>query len=154
MSVNIKPINEVPVVEEVTAGDRVLVNRSGAAVQVPANALGGGSGGGGGAAGGAAGGAVYVDLQSTMGEEGGEAIVQAFTDIEMTTPMDYETGKTILLGAGKLSQDFSAVTPGAVAYFTPTGVMDIEEAKLMQAMVSLDGTGFSFVIVFSDSIGL
>ena len=146
MSVNIKPINEVPVVGAVAEGDKVLVNRSGAAVQIDASKVGGG--------GSAAGGVVYTDLNSVMGGES-EVMLQAFADIEMTTPMDYETGKNILLGAGKLAQDFSAMLPGSVAYLPPSMIVSGDEAKIMQLgiLVSAD-TFVNVVLVFSDSIGL
>lgn len=145
MSVNIKPINDVPVVEEVTAGDKVLVNRSGAAVQIDASKVGGG--------GGAAGGVVYADIMGALNGESSTGFVQAFVDIEMTTPMDYATGKNILLGAGKLAQDFSAMSvPGAIAYVVPTAIIDAAEEKGMQAQVQMGPEPAMLLITFSDSV--
>lgn len=146
MSVNIKPINEVSVVEEVAEGDKILLNRGGVAAQIDASKV-GGSGGG------AAGGAVYVDLTSALNGESSEALVQAFVDIEMTTPMDYATGKNILLGAGKLAQDFSAIAvPGAVAYVVPAAIIDVAESKGMQAQVQMGSDPAMLTILFSDSL--
>ena len=47
MSINVKPINEVPVIDALSEGDKLLVNSNGSAKQIDASKVGGSGGGGG-----------------------------------------------------------------------------------------------------------
>lgn len=136
MSLNFKKINELPVLNEVKENDMLLLNSNGEAKQIPANKFstsGGGSGGG----------MIYGYAPDTSLEA-----FQAFADAELTQPLTYEEGKTLLLGgAGMFS-----TTDEAEVRIQPLLVMFIDELKVAQASILLGETPSAVFISFSNSI--
>lgn len=136
MALNFKKINEVPVVNEVQENDMLLLNSNGEAKQIPANKFstsGGGSGGG----------MIYGYDPTTAPEA-----FQAFADAELTQPLTYEEGKTLLLGGAGMI--FTA--DETEARLQPLAVMLIDAQKAAQAVFLLGETPSAVFISFSNSI--
>lgn len=90
--INLRPVGETPEVEAISDGDKALiVDANGMAKQIPANKLGGGGTGGG---------IVYMDADLFSGEK--QITATAYTDEALTQPMDYATGKKLLMGGAVL----------------------------------------------------
>ena len=136
MSLNFKKINEVPVVNKVQENDMLLLNSNGEAKQIPANKFstsGGGSGGG----------MIYGYALDTSPEA-----FQAFADAELTQPLTYAEGKTLLLGgAGIISGQ-----EGMAVRIQPLLVMPYDTQKAAHASIVLGETPSAVFISFSDSI--
>ena len=90
-NINLRAINEIPVVESISDGDRALLVDANGAKQIPANKLGGG---------GAGGGIVYTDADLFGGET--SITATAYMDEALTQPMDYATGKKLLMGGAAM----------------------------------------------------
>lgn len=136
MALNFKKINEVPVVNEVQENDMLLLNSNGEAKQIPANKFstsGGGSGGG----------MIYGYDPDTSPEA-----FQAFADAELTQPLTYEEGKTLLLGGAGIISGLA----GMQVRIQPLLVMHVGEQKVVQAAVILSDAVSAVFISFADSI--
>lgn len=136
MALNFKKINEVPVVNEVKENDMLLLNSNGEAKQIPANKFstsGGGSGGG----------MIYGYAPDTSREA-----FQAFADAELTQPLTYAEGKTLLLGGAGIISGLE----GMQVRIQPLLVTHVDEQKVAQAVVILSDAASAVFISFSDSI--
>lgn len=105
MAINFKPINEVPVVEELAEGDMLLVNSGGAAKQIDASKV-GGSGGG----------TIIYLKDFTPDDSGSNATAAPCKDAEMTQVLSTaELAVAIASGPVVLYAD----AMGMPAWFTP-----------------------------------
>ena len=105
MAINFKPINEVPVAEELAEGDTLLINSGGTAKQIDATKV-GGSGGG----------TIIYLKDYTPDESDGNATASPCLDAEMTQVMSTaELAATIASGPVVLYTD----AMGVAAWMTP-----------------------------------
>ncbi|MBR5786262.1 MAG: hypothetical protein IKY41_06185 [Clostridia bacterium] len=93
MAMNFRNVNDLETVSKLNGGDKLLVNSGGVAKQVDANMVGGSGGGGGGI--------VYTDAD--LFSEATSVTAHAYMDAELTQPMDYATGKKLLMGGAVMS---------------------------------------------------
>jgi len=131
MSINFKPINEVPVIDGFSEGDMVLVNSGGTAKQIDASKVGGGGGG-----------TIYAS-----GEFSGEMVmIPAYADPELTTQLTYEQGVALCSGGAVLSAEMS----GQVAWLTPLAAVPILDSKTIMCICMAE-TMIQVMLTFSDS---
>lgn len=143
MSFNFKPINEVPEVESISDGDKVLINSNGTAKQIDASKIGGGGGGGG---------TVYLNVLNIT-EDLSEMTVQCYADEELTQAIDYETGKKLFMsgacGYGSMpvegsvfiiSINFCLFAWEAFAEKSATGIYVSPSGTIGQALIAFSDT--------------
>lgn len=140
MAINFKPINELPEIESVSAGDKLIVNSGGAAKQIDASKV-GGSGGG-------SADIIYVD-GSGFNLESQEFHAMAYADKDMTTPMTYAQGKAALLAGNAIMMTGSGEE--GETYMCPLMVQAVDDAKIAVAICFLISSTFSLVFMFSDT---
>ena len=132
MSFNFKPINEVPEIDAVSDGDKLLVNSNGAAKQIDAKKI-GGSGGG----------TIYGIL--TVGTSGN--IVVVYADENHNTQLTYEQAMQMLKGGAVI---FSTLE-GASVIVTPLAVIPSDEARAFQMIACVEEIAL-FAVICADSI--
>ena len=146
MSINTKPIAEVPVIEELSEGDKLLVNSGGAAKQIDASKVGSGGGGG----------VIYTRVTSDQ-VEGTQIACQAYADAEMTTLLSYEECKSIIYGGGSIHLLLSTTDEGDIPSFViPVMYMAVDEQKMIGALIVhmfLPQTIAFLLLACSDSVG-
>lgn len=164
---NFRPINEVPEIEALTEGDKLLVNSNGTARQIDAEKVNPilkapeaeeltegdkilvNSGGN----------IVKVDASKVGGKGGGGGIIYtnavpsgetimapAFADPECTTQFTYEQGLEILASGGKIQFAMDE----QIAWFTPMALIPMPDNKVVQGICVLDGM-MMIILMFSDS---
>ena len=173
MSINFKPINEVPEIEALNEGDKLLVNSNGTARQIDAEKVNPilkaqeaeelnegdkilvNSGGNivkvdaskvGGKSGG--GGIVYVNFPENFGETT-EAMSYAYSDSDKTLQMTYEEGISILTSGGMLCMSAEAMGMETV-YMAPLAILPVAANKIIQAVTNM-GEMIVFMLLFSDT---
>lgn len=135
MGINFKPINEVPEVAEISAGDKLLINSGGAAKQIDASKFSMGGGGGS---------VIYAD-----GNEDITARITAYTDAELTQRPTHAEGIALM----SRPYVIALMTDGATAgVLTPAMWASIPDSKTMQVVLSIMGQSVSPLLIFSDSI--
>lgn len=134
---NLKPINEVPEVEALQEGDKILINSGGAAMQIAAEKVGGSGGGI----------TTIYGALGTMGE--GVFVATAYADKEMTKPLTFAEGKAILESGMRLALSMAELGVDSWAYLFPM-VQPNEEAKAF-AIVSPFADQDEIPLVFSDT---
>lgn len=139
MAINFKPINELPEIESVSAGDKLIVNSSGAAKQIDVSKV-GGSGG--------SADIIYVD-GSGFNPENQEFHAMAYADKDMTTPMTYAQGKAALLAGNAIMMANSGEE--GEEYMYPLMVQAVDDAKTAVAICFLISSALSLVFMFSDT---
>lgn len=148
MAINFKPINELPEIESVSEGDKLLVNSGGTAKQIDASKFAESGSGSGNGSGGAAG-VIYIDVSVEMeGEDGIVTIMSgAFSDVSLSTPYTYEQGKALLLCGNAMA----CVQEGAVnMYILPTMFMLDDDAHSAMVIAVIDGQAGQFAINFAE----
>lgn len=140
MAINFKPINELPEIESVSAGDKLIVNSGGAAKQIDASKV-GGSGGG-------SADIIYVD-GSGFNPENQEFQAMAYADKEMTIPMTYAQGKAALLAGNAIMMTNSGEE--GEAYMCPIMVQAVDNAKIAIAFCFLISSTLGLMLMFSDT---
>lgn len=131
MSFNFKPINEVPEIDAVSDGDKLLVNSNGAAKQIDANKI-GGSGGG----------TIYGKLTTATGN-----IVEVYADEDHNTQLAYEQAKQMFKGGAVIFGTLDGVS----AIITPLAVILNDEARAFQMIVCIEEIA-QFTVICADSI--
>lgn len=135
---NLKPINEVPEIESLQEGDKILVNSNGLAKQIAASKVGGRGGGMG---------TIYGTVQM-LDETISSAMLVAYADKEMTKPMTYAEGLT-MLESGMRLYAYAEQFGGWVQIIPMLAAGQPDQMMLMAQM----GDG-GIAIVFSDTPGL
>lgn len=138
MAINFKPINELPEIESVSAGDKLIVNSGGAAKQIDASKVGGGSSAD----------IIYVDASGLS--EGGMAQTVAYADKDMTIPMTYAQGKAALLAGNAIMM--LGVDEGMCMFPMMAQVMDSDK-RVMTAVIS-GAASIQLILIFSDTEGV
>lgn len=138
MSNFLKPINNLPVAESVSEGDKILINNGGVAKQIDASLVGGGGSGG------------TVIYAQIMNESFG--VVFAYKDAGLTQWMTYEEGQKAFSGIAIINIDFmgqkAALIPAAaIADDATKTFMTISFAKF-----ALIEDASPIRVVFSDSV--
>lgn len=144
MAINFKPINELPEIESVSEGDKLLVNSGGTAKQIDASKFAESGSGSGGAAG-----VIYIDMSEQMEGEDGIMITTsgAFSDVSLSTPYTYEQGKALLLCGNAIA----CVQEGAVtSYILPTMFVLDDDAHSAMVVVAIAGEVTQFGIGFAE----
>lgn len=139
MAINFKPINELPEIESVSAGDKLIVNSGGAAKQIDASKVGGGGSAD----------IIYVDA-SGVGE-GTTIQTVAYADKGMTAPMTYAQGMAALL-AGNAIMMVRESEDGEM-YMFPMLVQAMDEVKMAVAITVAEATMIQIALMFSDTEG-
>lgn len=137
---NLKPINEVPEVEALQEGDKILINSNGAAMQIAASKVGGSGGGVG---------AIYGAIQM---DDNGDAFITAYADKEMTVSMTYAEGKAMAESGMRLCVDMTATGTDGWMYLFPIA-LPIDLAKAIQSTISVGGDALDIMILFTDTLG-
>jgi hypothetical protein len=89
-NINLRPISELPEVESISDGDKLLLNSNGEAKLIDASKVGGSGGGG----------TIYVEMIE-VDETFDNAAFVCYADAEHTQQLTYEEGKKLLIaGAG------------------------------------------------------
>ena len=146
MAINFKPINELPEIESVSDGDKLLVNSGGMAKQIDASKF---AGSGSGSGSGGAAGVIYIDMSEQMEGEDGimTTISGAFSDVSLSTPYTYEQGKALLLCGNAMA----CVEEGAVNMcLLPTMFVLDDDAHSAMVMVAIAGDVMQFAIGFAE----
>lgn len=143
MSFNFKPINEVPEIDAVSVGDKLLVNSNGAAKQIDASKIGGGGGG-----------TVYLNVLQTS-EDFSEMVVQCYADEGLTMALDYETGKKLFMSGASayVSIPTGQTTPAIVSInFSLLAWEYLAEKSAMGLCITHAGTVGMVNVLFSDTV--
>lgn len=136
MAINFKPINELPEIESVSEGDKLLVNSGGTAKQIDASKFAGGGG---------AVGVIYIDMSEESVD--GNVTSGAFSDVSLSTLYTYEQGKALLLRGNAMA----CVHEGAVAsYVLPTMFMLDDDGHSATVVAAIAGNVMQFVIGFAE----
>lgn len=131
MSINFKPINEVPMIDEFSEGDTVLVNCGGTAKQIDASKVGGGGGG-----------IVYISSEFS-----GEMVyAPAYADSELTTQLTYEQGIALCSGGALIEANME----GQVAWVTPLAAIPMADAKAIMCFCMVESI-IQIALIFSDT---
>ena len=138
MSNFLKPINNLPVAESISKGDKILISSGGVVKQIDASLVGGGGSGGT---------VVYAQI---MDESFG--VVTAYKDAEHTQMLTYEEGKKAFSGIAIVNIDFA----GHKFNLIPAATFADEETKTFIAIsfakyVMIEDTS-PIRVVFSDSV--
>ena len=138
MSNFLKPINNLPVAESVSEGDKILINSGGVAKQIDASLVG---------ASGSGGTVVYAQI---MDETFG--VVTAYKDAEHTQMMTYEEGQKAFSGIAivninSMGMKFALIPAAAFANEATKTFMAISFAKF-----ALVEDASPIRVVFSDSV--
>ena len=137
-TINLRAINETPVVEAISDGDKaLLVDANGMAKQSPANKLGGSGGGGG---------IIYGVL--TMSDGTTDNAVMLYADEANSQMITYEEAKEMF----KSGAIMYTVSEGGVVFITPTMVMPIEGIKALQLTVLVFGQAIDVAGICSDTV--
>lgn len=139
---NLKPINEVPEVETLQEGDKILINSNGAAKQIAANKLGGGGGMG----------TIYGELSPT--DDG--VLFVAHADKELTVPMTYAEGKAMIEHGGvRICLDGSVMgMEDTWMYIVPAMIAPNDVQCLALGSIALGTEASELWIIFSDTPGI
>lgn len=132
---NLKPINEVPEIESLQEGDKILVNSNGAAKQIAAEKIGGSGSGVG---------TIYGEI-TPVNESNESFVMVAYADKEMNTPMTYEEGRAVFESAMRLG----VYQNDTFSYLFPA--MAIDYGNALFAAINLMGNTIQLTITFSDS---
>lgn len=138
MSNFLKPINNLPVAEAITEGDKLLINSGGMAKQIDASLV-GGSGGG------------MTVIYAKYADENG-ATVMAYKDADYTQQMTYAEGKKAFENGAIAIMTQDGMPPAALTVLMAQSVG--EEAKVyavITVMNILQNTDMTAVL-FSDSV--
>lgn len=143
MSINTKPITEVPVIEELSEGDKLLVNSGGAAKQIDASKVGGSGGGGGG----------IIYCLPIDGTEDNIFVSchksAARTESDIMTFVEFEE----LVSSGPMAL---AISEDGVheMYIIPMMLIPDSETSMAQGMIFMVQSVANINFIFSDSTGL
>lgn len=136
MSINFKPINEVPEVESLSEGDKLLVNSNGAAKQIDASKV-GGSGGGGGV------------FYAGPGENENGLTFMVFADKELTKTMTFAEGMAVFeSGPVVISVSFE----GTPMFIYPLFASLDAESKVCFVAIYMMEQMLQGTMIFSDSV--
>lgn len=143
MSMNIKPINEVPFIEALTENDSVLVNSGGVAKQIPASKIGGRGGGGK---------PVYISI--IEGDFSSESmVVKAFDDEALTSQLTFAEGVERFLGGSVLAFKSETEDASGVVSITPLFSSNTNETKISMCMVNMGNEApTEMTVAYSDSV--
>lgn len=143
MSINTKPITEVPVIEELSEGDKLLVNSGGAAKQIDASKVGGSGGGGG-----------VIIYGMMFGMEGENLNVTchksaARTESDIMTFVEFEE----LVSSGPMAL---AISEDGVheMYIIPMMLIPDSETSMAQGLMFMGTSVANINFLFPDSAGL
>lgn len=133
---NFKPIGEVPEVQALAEGDKLLVNSGGMAKQIDASKVGGSGGGSA---------PVYVQLGAELTEP-----VMAYKDEAFTQPMTYDEGVAALLGGSMWVAEYIGewMVSGLIAGVPNAGAKML---MVMPGFMMAMGEGEMLTVVFSDT---
>lgn len=142
MSMNIKPINEVPFIENLTENDSVLVNSGGVAKQIAASKIGGSGGGGK---------PVYISI--IEGDFSSESmVVKAFDDEALTSQLTFAEGVERFLGGSVLALKSETEGASVVVSITPLFSSNMNEMKISMCMVNMGNeASTAMTVTYSDS---
>lgn len=140
MSINVKPINEVPEIETLSDGDKLLVNNNGAAKQIDASKVGGSGGGT----------IIYCNPVTMDGET--TLIMSGHKDIERTEEKRYSFSEfSALLTSSVIALSILSLDGEMEVYVTPMMINLDTEFNTAQ-ILALSGSQVStIVLLFSDS---
>lgn len=142
---NLKPINDVPEIESLQEGDKILVNSNGLAKQIAAEKVGGSGGGMG---------TFYGE--PAPGPDNSGLMFTAYSDKELTVPMTYAEGKEMVENGG-MRLCMSAALMGDVngwMYVIPAMVIPIDEQYMIMGSIAMGADVSELWIVFSDTPGI
>lgn len=138
MSNFLKPINNLPVAESISEGDKILINSSGVAKQIDASLVGGGGGG-------------MTVIYAKYADEN-EVTVMAYKDADYTQQMTYAEGKKAFENGAIAIMTQDGMPPAALTVLMAQSVG--EEAKIytvITIMNIIQNTDMTAVL-FSDSV--
>lgn len=144
MSMNIKPINEVPFIENLSENDSLLVNSGGAAKQIAASKIVSSGGGGGSSK------PIYISLiNSDLSDE--IVMAAAYDDEAYTSLLTFEEGAERLLSGSVIVADTGA--DEGVFFLTPLFFQNVNEAKASMCLVMFDiEMPRRLIVSYSDSV--
>lgn len=141
MSINFKPINEVPEITELAEGDKLLVNSGGTAKQIDASKV-GGKGGGGSAP-------IYAVMVGGDDESGAFGLL-SYADADHTQMLTYDQGVEMLLGVCTVVVDAEmAGVPSMIAI--PVGSVPDPETRSIQIVIAVGESMGQAILAFSDT---
>lgn len=138
MSNFLKPINNLPIAESVSAGDKILINSGGVAKQIDASLVGGSGSGGT---------VIYAQIMDAS-----FGVVTAYKDAELTQIMTYAEGQKAFSGIAIINADFG----GMKAVLIPAAAIADDATKTFMAIsfakyvMIEDATPIR--VLFSDSV--
>jgi hypothetical protein len=143
MSINTKPITEVPVIEELSEGDKLLVNSGGAAKQIDASKVGGSGGGGGGI--------IYCMPMGGTEESLNVSCHKSASRNETDIMTFVEFAGLVSSGPVSLAISEDGVLE---LYLTPMMIMPNHETSTAMGMFLMNGDVVIMNLLFPDSAGL
>lgn len=136
-NINLRAVNETPVVEAVSDGDKaLLIDANGMAKQIPANKLGGSGGGGG---------IIYTEI--TMSDGTTDNTARLYADVARSQMLTYEEAKEMF----KSGAIICVPENGMDIFVTPLMVVPVEEMKFFQVFMLIE-QAITFGAFCSDSI--
>lgn len=144
MAINFKPINELPEIESVSEGDKLLVNSGGTAKQIDASKFAeSGSGSGGGSA--------PAYLKSLDDEFADMPAYAAYKDEGMTQMMTYAEGLAAAKGGAMWALKLSEEDPMMYCAALTAAPMGYVGTKAIMLAFMMTGSDSGIVAVFSDT---
>lgn len=142
-NINLRPISELPEVESVSEGDKLLLNSNGEAKMIAASKVGGSGGGGG---------TVYLQAVE-IAEDLSEGTIMCYADEALTQPIDYETGKKLFMAGAGTYGSITAMGMTAFICWSFSFIMwDVLAPKTGTGMyVTPAGAVGTAMLIFSDS---
>lgn len=134
MSIHFKPIQEVPFIDTLETGDKLLVNRNGAAHQIDAEKVGGGRR------------ILYINVTEN-GENGMMAI--ACQNPERTVPIAYETGVNMMMQGCVLEFNMGEQV---IYYLVPSMFVPDPANKVIMTAVGMGDSMSEVYLIFEDSL--
>lgn len=125
MNINFKPINEIPEIEALEEGDKVLVNHQGMARLLDGSKVGGNGSGRG---------LIYVYATGSGSSQ--QTVGTAYADLECTIPMTFEeTVEKLMSGCFIYALPLPEGYPPS--YYTPAGFIPQEDAGTIIVMMMM-----------------